>query len=377
MKNKSLKDFKSNNFPNNRSVFIDTYLILTIILLFFLTNNCVSLRSTSSNNKSLKNNKLKASIQETKTKIINKHYSNVNFDNKSNPRTLLEINQIYTTDQISPIKLFLNTLSSTTEKSFCIKRLVGKPEGYKSYKCPFQMKIYSDVPDICIKDCPQGLIRGEENCEAICDKGYIREYDLCVDKINSKNYKPDFVPLIKADPICINGFFWKGICYTCLGNSEHSNGQCVSPCFSGSPSDNFCSFSDEASKNLSLISEFWAKFFRSLLDDLLIIVKSKHVSKNIFKKFSNLKQISKFINENKKNLEIQILCGKIMIFLRDIYKINLDENWQSYLRSVLMKMLMRYEKNDLETKSKILAVVDDLIYFKGDYTDAYLENKNY
>jgi hypothetical protein len=254
---------------------------------------------------------------------------------------------------------------------------VGKPEGYKSYKCPFQMKIYSDNPDVCIKDCPQGLIRGEVNCEAICDKGYIREYDLCVDKINSKNYKPDFIPLTKADPICINGFFWKGICYTCLGNSEHSNGQCVSPCFSGSPSDNFCSFSDEASKNLSLISEFWAKFFRSLLDELLIVVKSKHVSKNIFNKFSNLKQISKFIIENKKNLEIQILCGKIMIFLRDIYKINLDENWQSYLRSVLMKMLMRYEKNDLETKSKILAVVDDLIYFKGDYTDAYLENKNY
>ena len=174
-----------------------------------------------------------------------------------------------------------------------------------------------------------------------------------------------------------NGFFSNGLCYTCLGNSEHSNGRCVSPCFSGSPLDNFCSFSDQASRNLSLINDFWARFFRSLFDDLLKIVKSEIVSKDLFKSFTDLNEIANFIFDNKKNHEVQIISGKIMIFLRDRFKINLDVNWQSYLRSILMKLLMRFEKNDSETNRIVLNVVDDLIFFSGNYTDDYLEKKNY
>lgn len=373
MKNISIKNSRIRGITNKtRSCAINASLFLIIISLSLFHNNCTSLRSIVKKNNSsfLKNISL-----VTNRFIYKDNHYNDKIDSKH--RSLLEINQVYTSDQVSAIKLFLNTISSTTEKSFCIKRFVGKPKRYKSYKCPIHMKIYPDVPDVCIKDCPQGLIRGEENCEAICNKGYIREYDLCVDKINNKNYKPDFVPITKADPICINGFFSNGMCYTCLGNTEHSNGQCVSPCFFGSPSDNFCSFTDEASKNLSLINQYWARFFRSLLDELFTVVKSENVSKNIFNGFKNLKEISKYINDNKVNHDIQILCGKIMIFLRDKFKINLDDDWKTYLRSVIMKMLMRYENNDSQTKSKILAVVDDLVFFNGDYTDAYLDNKNF
>jgi len=325
------------------------------------------------------NNKLvKTLVPEDSLINLNKNLNDKRFlDNPNHRKTLLEINQIYTSDEVSPIKEFLKTIASSNEKSFCIKRLKGKPVSYKSYKCPLNMKIYSDVPDVCIKDCPPGLIRGEENCQAICNYGYIREYDLCVDKINKKNYKPHSIPLTKADPICTNGFFSNGLCYTCLGNSEHSNGRCVSPCFSGSPLDNFCSFSDQASRNLSLINDFWARFFRSLFDDLLKIVKSETVSKDLFKSFTDLNEIANFIFDNKKNHEVQIISGKIMIFLRDRFKINLDVNWQSYLRSILMKLLMRFEKNDSETNRIVLNVVDDLIFFSGNYTDDYLEKKNY
>lgn len=384
MKNNSIKSSFKTKSSKTSTKLTNTFLINIIVLIFFFTNNSLSLRSISNSMHSQKSNKLEKtsyhviSKRNSISENNDKQYLNRNFiDNTDASKALLEINQIYTSDDVSPIKVFLNTISLTNEKAFCIKRLLGKPITYKSYKCPSNMRIYSDLPDVCIKDCPSGLIRGEENCEAICNKGFIREYDLCVDKFNNSNYKPDFAPLVKADPICINGFFSNGFCYTCLGNSEHSNGQCVSPCFSGSPSDNFCSYTDDANRNLSLINEFWARFFRSLFNELLKIVKSEIVSKDLFKNFADLREIAKFIMENKKNQEVQIISGKIMTFLRDKFKINLNENWQSYLRSILLKLLMRFEKNELETRTKVLAVVDDIIFFSGDYTDGYLENKNY
>lgn len=287
--------------------------------------------------------------------------------------------QIYTKVEVSPIKIFLDLIANNNNTVFCIKRVIGKPQPYKTYKCPVNMKIHDDVPNTCIKDCPKNFFRGKEYCEEICEAGYTRENELCVDKINKKNYKPNYIPLIKSDPICINGYFSNGLCYSCFGNSEHSNGKCVSQCFSGAPSDNFCAFNDEANRLLSLINDDWASFFRSLFVDLLKINKEPNIAKNNYdpKKINNLKDVENVILRNESDKEIQILSGKNMIFLRDKFLINLGDDGVDYLRNTYLKMLSRFPNKHNKTKDDILSVVDDLIYFKGDYTSPYLDQKNY
>jgi len=273
----------------------------------------------------------------------------------------------------------LNTIALNKDQNFCIKKFVGKPTPYKSYKCPFNYKIYPDEPNVCIKDCPHNLVKGKEFCEAQCRKGYFKEYDLCVDKENKKSYKPEFSPLEKADPVCLNGYFSQGLCYSCLGHSEHSNGQCLTPCHEGAPSDNFCSFDDQANRYLSLIDDFWAKFFRNFFDNVFLkVIKSEVVSKDRFKDLNTLKEISSYIRNNKDDIEIQKISGKFMIFLRDKFRINLDDDWKNYMKSIFYKLLLRYEKNiDTANTNDVLNVVNDIVFFKGDYTDPYLENKIY
>ncbi len=200
---------------------------------------------------------------------------------------------------------------------------------------------------------------------------------MCVDKEEKSSYTPEFHPLIKADPICISGYYSEGFCFSCLGSSEHSNGQCLSPCYYGSPSDYFCIFEEVANKKLSLIDDFWSKYIRQLYQvDFLRVIKSYEVSKDMLKDFTNLRDISNYLIENKSKDEVQNLSGKFMIYLRDKFVLNLENNWQDYMKSIYYKLFMRFETDENNTKN-VLAVVNDLIYFTGKHDDSYLENRIY
>jgi hypothetical protein len=284
--------------------------------------------------------------------------------------------QIYTSEEVNPIKILLNLIASDKEPTFCIKRLVGVPQPYKSYKCPMGMNIYEDNPNVCIKECEPGLVRGKLYCEKPCEKGYTKQYDLCVNKSNNHSYQQEIFPLVVSNPICINGYYSDGFCHSCFGNSEHFNGLCLSPCNRGSPSDHFCAFNDDSNKNLSLVNDYWGRFIRSIFDDLFIILKNGTFENYNFSNAKDLKDISQIFEINKPDKFLQIISGRILVYLRDKFKININEGAIPFLRNIYLKLLTRYEDSD-KSPNTILAVVDDIIYFNGDYQNEYLNAKNY
>jgi len=403
-KNQRLSDKFSSKINNKRNPENIIFLIVIIIHLFCFSGiRSISLyKSKLITNSSLilseSNTKLNDliltpsinlfSLKNNNDTNINSQRNIIDFNyyiaNPIKPNTILTQNflqekgdQIYSQEEKSSIKVFLEIISSTNTTSFCIKRYLGKPQSYKSYKCPAGLKIFDDSQDVCIQECRTNYIRNKDICQEKCEIGYVQEYDLCINRAQEKKYKALFYSLEKADPICINGFFSNGLCYSCFGNSEHSNGECLSPCSSGSPSDYFCSFTDEANKGLSLMNPFWSKALRELYDDLLIVSKDNKVSISYFNNSSSLKEISSIIVKNSKNAEMQNICGKIMVYMRDKLRLNLGPNWETYLRTIFLKMFTRFENNESSNVNYVLAVVDDLIYFKGDYTSDYLQKKNF
>ena len=285
--------------------------------------------------------------------------------------------QIYTKDEVTPIKIFLELIASDKNPTFCLKRSVGKPTGYKSYKCPTNMKIYDFNTIQCVEDCPYNFSMEKDKCVENCRDGFAREYDLCANKSTKEAYKPNFSIFKKSDPICNKGYFSKGLCYTCLGNSEQIEGECLTLCYSGSPSDNYCSYSDESNRNLSLINDFWSRFFRSLYSDLLTIIKTNQNTLSLFANSNTIKDMKEVFLRNKSSQNVQILSARVLIYLRDKFKININDSTLSFLRSIYLKLLNRYDSSKAKGSNYILSVVDDILLFKGDHTSPFLDNKTY
>jgi len=362
-----------------------------LMLLFFLKSSySISFTNNSSNLKKSSNELDKSTNIDSQSipKIVlidaiskinnNNKIKKTNSHKKLGSKSKLVSNQIYTPDEVFPIKLFLEIISSSTEQNFCIKRLVGKPQPYKSYKCPTYMKIYEDDPNVCIKNCPEGMVRTKENCSEECPKGFYRKYDVCVNTETNQTYKPKFSLLVKSDPICLNGYFSDGLCYTCLNNSEHTHGQCLTPCFSGSPSDNFCSYTEDANKKLSLINEDWGRFLRELYEELYTVLQDEKVSKKLFSSFKNLKEIANYLNSKSNSEEVQKICGKVVIFLREKFKLNIFDDSDAYLRSMFFNLIFRFEDNSsLDKKDRLSRVVDNLMNFSEDYTNDKLNTMEY
>jgi hypothetical protein len=279
----------------------------------------------------------------------------------------------------SPLENFLEAISSNISQSFCIKRVVGKPEKYKSYACPNDMKLIQESEDVvkCVKNCPKDMILGPHYCESKCKDGFKKVYDNCIKETEqSENYKRKFYPIIKNDPICINGYYLNNYCHSCMGHTDFSGDTCLSPCEKGAILEPFCAFEDYSNKRLSTINTFWAKFIRDFFSDLFLLFKNGPLNRPIYGNAKNLKEISEIILNNVDNKIIKTDSGRIMIFIRDKFGVNLNDH-KIFLRNIFQKMFQRYAVKDINNSQDILAVVDELINFKGDYTSDYLDKKTY
>jgi hypothetical protein len=279
----------------------------------------------------------------------------------------------------SPIVNFLEAIASNASQSFCIKRIVGKPEKYKSFSCPNNMKLIEETNNMvkCINECPENMILGSRDCQSPCKDGFKKVYNTCVNEKNkSENYKIKTYPINKKDPICINGYFLKNYCYSCMGHTDFSGDKCLSPCNKGAILESFCAYEDTSNFRLSQINPFWSGFIRDIYSDLFSIFKDGHLKRPLYDKANNLKEISDIILKNIGNDIIKTDSGKVMIYIRDKFGINLKDP-KTYLRNIFQKMFQRYMKKGTDTSKDVLAVVDDLINFNGDYKSDYLDKKTY
>jgi hypothetical protein len=364
---------------NNKKIKLKQNIIFIILLLInlFTTKNLltksrinkISLEKEKDNfNYNFLQSKLKTSIKST--------VKNLNTNTIKKTKTNETTKQIMNLGNLNPLQAFLETIASKKETSFCMKVFVGKPEKHRSYNCPPNMFILDSNVNTCQKKCPTGMIQNISNCEMPCKNDYQKINNLCVNNSSKKNYKIISSPIEISDPICKNGYFLNGFCNSCMGNSDYSNGICLSPCKKGAPSESFCAFNDSSNKNLSIINVYWADFLRGFYKDIFELFKTGILKRDIYTNAENLNEIAKILVLNKEDNKIRNDSGKVIIYLRDKFAINMSDS-KLFLRNILFKMFTRYAIENKEISNIILNVVDDLINFSGDYRSPYLDTKQY
>jgi len=377
------------HYSNNKKK--DT-IFLTLLLTFILiqnihstkTNKKIELKSEKNSNKNLsqKTTKTTETEKSEKTSKTSKTQKTSNFsspqfaqiDAKLKMQT--KTKQIFSKMTLSPVQAFLSAVAIHKEQGFCIKQVHGAPQQYRSYTCPLNMKIMDDSLTTCQKDCPKGMQQEISNCEKPCEKDYQKENSFCLNTITKNRYPIVSIPLEKSDPICINGYFLNGFCHSCMGHTDYSNGQCLSPCTKGAPSESFCAFKDDANKDLSVINHYWADFLRIFYKNLFDLFKTGYLKRQLYANVKNLNDIAEIITKNKSDIKIENDCGKVMIFMRDKFGVNMPDAKQ-FLRNIFFKMFSRYAQENKENSNDVLNVVDDLINFNGGYKSPYLDTKQY
>jgi hypothetical protein len=371
---------------NKKNINMKNISFINLLLIILLTQkiSIFSLKLEKNQTKNLieNNNKIEKEISQT-IKILNKNFLQLKSLTKiantnTNKKTNLKLNskQFLNLGNTNPLQAFLETIANKKETSFCIKVVLGKPQKHKSYMCPPNMFISDSNLNICQKKCPKGMVQNISNCEMPCKIDYQKLNDRCVNNSKNLEYKIQSSKILYTDPVCINGYFFNEYCFTCMGKTDYSNGVCLSPCKKGDPSESFCAYTDYSNRNLSVINVYWAEFLRAFYNSLFDLFKTGILKRNIYENAKNLNDISEILRLNKEDNNIKIDSGKIIIYLRDKFAINMNDP-KLFLRNVLYKMFSKYAIENKENSNDILNVVDDLINFSGNYKSPYLDTKQY